>query len=153
MFFLVNISYAQEIIRENIGSGGASKTINNIHFNQSIGQQSSVNGTVSNNDITLRQGFQQPLFRVEKRDFADINELQLELYPNPFRYDISVKFSQNPSKLIKVSLFDMRGKLIKSIDFEPQIEITIPCSDIKAGNYILNIESANKKYNANIIKQ
>jgi len=153
MFFLVNISYAQEIIRENIGSGGASKTINNIHFNQSIGQQSSVNGTVSNNDITLRQGFQQPVFRVEKRDFDDINELQLELYPNPFRYDISVKFSQNPSKLIKVSLFDMRGKLIKSIDFEPQIEITIPCSDIKAGNYILNIESANKKYNANIIKQ
>ncbi len=30
ILFLVNISYAQEIIRENIGSGGASKTINNI---------------------------------------------------------------------------------------------------------------------------
>ena len=153
LIILFKNSYSQEIIRENIGSGGVSKTINNIHFNQSIGQQSAVNGTVSNNDITLRQGFQQPVFRVEKRDFSEINELRLELYPNPFRYDISVKFSQNPSKLIKVSLFDMRGKLIKSIDFEPQIEITIPCSDIKAGNYILNIESENKKYNANIIKQ
>ena len=126
LLFLVHISYAQEIIRENIGSGGASKTIDNIHFNQSVGQQSIVNGTVSNNDITLRQGFQQPVFRVEKNTLTDITELDLVIYPNPFRYDIGVKFDQEPTEKIYVLVFDSRGRLIKKLDFEPLIEITIP---------------------------
>tara|TARA_B100001142_G_C14293403_1_gene639874 strand:- start:1231 stop:1710 length:480 start_codon:yes stop_codon:yes gene_type:complete len=153
ILFLVNISYAQEIIRENIGSGGASKTINNIHFNQSIGQQSAVNGTVSNNDITLRQGFQQPVFRVEKNNLTDITELDLVIYPNPFRYDIGVKFDQEPTEKIYVLVFDSRGRLIKKLDFDPLIEITIPCKELSTGSYLLNIKTANKQYSANIIKQ
>ena len=153
ILFLVNISYAQEIIRENIGSGGASKTINNIHFNQSIGQQSAVNGTVSNNDITLRQGFQQPVFRVEKNNLTDITELDLVIYPNPFRYDIGVKFDQEPTEKIYVLVFDSRGRLIKKLDFDPLIEITIPCKELSTGSYLLNIKTANKQCSANIIKQ
>ena len=153
ILFLVNISYAQEVIRENIGSGGASKTIDNIHFNQSVGQQSALNGTVSNNDITLRQGFQQPVFRVEKNTLIDVTELDLVVYPNPFRYDIGVRFDQKPTEKIYVLVFDSRGRLIKKLDFEPLIEITIPCKELSTGSYLLNIKTANKQYSANIIKQ
>ena len=147
------IGVGQSVIRENIGSNGASKTINNIHLNQSVGQQSALNGTVSNNDIILRQGFQQPVFRIEKNTLIDVPELDLVVFPNPFRYDISVKFDKEPSEKIDVLVFDVMGKLIKEIDFDPLIEITIPCKELARGSYLLNIRTSNQQYSANIIKQ
>ena len=153
IIFLVNISHAQELVRENIGSGGASKNIDNTHINQSIGQQSALNGTVSNNDITLRQGFQQPIFRIERSVLIDISILDLVVYPNPFRYDIGVKFDQEPIEKVNVFIHDARGRLIKNLSFNPQIEITIPCKELARGSYVLNISTSNKQYSANIIKQ
>ena len=153
VFFIPFISLAQELVRENIGSGGASKTIDNTHINQSIGQQSALNGTVSNNNITLRQGFQQPVFRVEKNTLLDVTELDLVVYPNPFRYDIGVKFDQQPIEKVNVFIHDTRGRLIKNLSFNPQIEITIPCKELARGSYVLNIRTSNKQYSANIIKQ
>ena len=151
--FLVNISYAQEVVRENIGSAGASEKIGTTHISQSIGQQSALNGTVSNNDITLRQGFQQPVFRVEKNTLIDVTELDLVVFPNPFRYDIGVKFDQQPNERVNVFIHDTRGRLIKNLSFNPQIEITIPCKELARGSYVLNISTSNKQYSANIIKQ
>ena len=156
MIFLSIVSFtltAQEVIRENIGSSSTSKTIDNIHINQSVGQQSALNGTVSNNDITLRQGFQQPVFRVEKNTLADITELDLVVYPNPFRYDIGVKFDQKPIEKVNVLIHDARGRLIKNLSFNPQIEMTIACKELTRGSYVLNIRTSNKQYSANIIKQ
>ena len=151
--FLVNTSFSQEIIRENIGSSGDSKKNNNIHLNQSVGQQSAINGTVSNNNLALRQGFQQPVFRIEKNTLIDVPELDLVVFPNPFKYDISVKFDKEPTEKIDVLVFDVRGRLIKKIDFDPLIEITIPCKELARGSYLLNIRTSNKQYSANIIKQ
>ena len=153
LIFLINISYAQELLRENIGSGGASEKIGTTHINQSVGQQSAVNGTVSNNDITLRQGFQQPIFRVEKNNLIDVSELDLVVYPNPFRYDIGVKFDQQPLDKVNILIHDTRGRIVKNLTFDPQIDITIPCKDLARGSYILSINSSNKQYSANIIKQ
>ena len=34
LIFLINISYAQELLRENIGTGGASEKIGTTHINQ-----------------------------------------------------------------------------------------------------------------------
>lgn len=144
---------AQEVIRENIGSSGTSKTINNIYFNQSIGQQSALSGTVTNNKISLRQGFQQPVFRVEQNTLKDITELDLIVYPNPFRYDISVKFDRQPIEKVQVSILDKSGRIIKNLSFNPQIEITIPFKEFVRGSYVLNIVTSNKQYSTNIIKQ
>ena len=144
---------AQEVIRENIGSNGTSRTINNIYFNQSIGQKSAIYGTVTNNNIVLRQGFQQPVFRVEQNNLKNITELDLVVYPNPFRYDISVKFDQQPIEKVQVSILDKSGRIIKNLSFNPQIEITIPCRELARGSYVLNIITSNKKYSTNIIKQ
>jgi len=153
VIFSVNISYAQELVRENIGSSGASGIVDKIHINQSVGQQSALNGTVSNNDITLRQGFQQPIFRIEKNTLTDISVLDLVIFPNPFRYDISVRFNQEPTERIDVLIFDTKGRLIKKLDFDPLIEIIIPCKELARGSYLLNIKTSNKQYSANIIKQ
>jgi hypothetical protein len=153
VIFSVNISYAQELVRENIGSSGASGIVDKIHINQSVGQQSALNGTVSNNDITLRQGFQQPIFRIEKNTLTDISVLDLVIFPNPFRYDISVRFNQEPTERIDVLIFDTKGRLIKKLDFDPLIEIIIPCKELARGSYLLNIKTSNKQYRANIIKQ
>lgn len=153
VIFSVNISYAQELVRENIGSSGASGIVNKIHIKQSIGQQSALNGTVSNNDITLRQGFQQPIFRIEKNSLTDISVLDLVIFPNPFRYDISVRFNQKPTERINILIFDTKGRLIKKLDFDPLIEIIIPCKELATGSYLLNIKTSKKQYSANIIKQ
>jgi len=153
LIFLINVSYAQELLRENIGSSGDSEKIGTTHINQSVGQQSAVNGTVSNNNITLRQGFQQPIFRVEKNNLIDVAELDLVVYPNPFRYDVGVKFDQQPIDKVYILIHDVRGRVVKSLTFNPQIDIIIPCRDLTRGSYILNISSSNKQYSANIIKQ
>ena len=108
---------------------------------------------MSNNNIILRQGFQQPIFRVEKNNLIDVSELDLVVYPNPFRYDIGVKFDQQPLDKVYILIHDTRGRMVKNLTFDPQIDITIPCKDLARGSYILSINSSNKQYSANIIKQ
>ena len=151
--FLINIAYAQELLRENIGSSGNSKIIGKNYISQSIGQQSAITSTVSNNNISLRQGFQQPVFKVERNILPADEELDLVVFPNPFRYDIGVHFDQAPLEQVNVSIYDTKGRIIKDLSFNPQIDLIIPCKELASGSYVLKIISSNKKYSANIIKQ
>ena len=151
--FLIQISYAQEIIRENIGSAGKSNKIDNVLLRQSVGQMSIASGTVENGDVSLRQGFQQPVFRVERNALNNTEELDVVVYPNPFRYDISVKFENEPTDKINIFIYDAKGRLIKQLEYDPLREITIPCMQLARGTYLLNIQTSNKYFSANIIKQ
>ena len=59
----------------------------------------------------------------------------------------------SPNNVVNVLIHDTRGRLIKNLSFNPQIEITIPCKELARGSYVLNISTSNKQYSANIIKQ
>ena len=152
LIFLPFISISQEIIRENIGSTGTTNKIENIHFRQSIGQSSASTGVVYNNGIILRQGFQQPILQINKIKPLNGEELDVLVYPNPFRSDINITFPKIPSGKVHISIYDVKGKIIKNIDYLSLKELKIPLQDLAKGSYLLNINNSNKNYNANLIK-
>ena len=86
----------------------------------------------TNNNTTLRQGFQQPVFRIEKTiSNNSAEELKLSIFPNPFRYDFSVLFEKEPIENINITIYDKIGRLVKEIE----------------------LKTSNKKFTSNIIKQ
>ena len=151
---LNNICFGQELIRENIGSSGTNNKINNTHIRQSVGQKSSVNGTIINNNITLRQGFQQPTLKFKKINLQQgISELALTIFPNPFRYDFSIKLDEIPQGEIKIIIYDNSARIIKNLKYESQKEIKINCKDLSRGTYIIHISTDEKQFKTYIIKQ
>ncbi|MDC0204398.1 T9SS type A sorting domain-containing protein [Flavobacteriales bacterium] len=147
-----HIIVAQSLIRESIGSGGNIYNSKNIYLRTSIGQNSASVGSVKNNNITLRQGFQQPLLRIIKEESV-IGELDLIIYPNPFKNHINIEFSEIQDEEIVIMIYDNRGKIIKKLNYNMLKEITIPFYSFARGSYFLNIISGEKQYNTTIIKQ
>ena len=146
-------SFSQVIVRENIGSAGGTKKIDNIHFRHSIGQSSAAVGIVSNNGIVLRQGFQQPIIQIKKQDLLVGAELDVLVFPNPFTDRINIQFPKLLTERVYVSIYDNRGKIVKQLDYFSLQNINIPLDILVRGSYLLNIKCSNKNYNATLIKQ
>tara|TARA_A100001234_G_C12603312_1_gene376015 strand:+ start:202 stop:693 length:492 start_codon:yes stop_codon:yes gene_type:complete len=152
IFLLPITALSQEIIRENIGSLGSVNKIDNIHFRQSIGQSSSATGVFNKNGIILRQGFQQPFLLIKKINLLQKNELDVLVFPNPFKSEINVKLIELPIGTVQLIIYDVNGKVVKQIDYKAKRDIIIPLQNLTNGNYILNINNSNKNYNATLIK-
>jgi hypothetical protein len=99
---------AQKIIRSSMGSFGNSTTEGGNAFRQTVGQPSSTN-VLSEDNIVLRQGFQQPLSG--KAKMKAIKECTLYIGPNPATdmVNISVKESMDSRE---ITVYNMMGELI-----------------------------------------
>ncbi|WP_300670280.1 T9SS type A sorting domain-containing protein [Soonwooa sp.] len=67
----------------------------------------------------------------------DLSKEQISVYPNPVMDVISLSDFKNVKR---VSISDISGKLVKNVD-NPKESINI--SELKKGNYILNIQTVN----------
>jgi hypothetical protein len=144
------------IIRSTMGVSGLSKTIltskGSYIVSQSIGQ-SSVIGTFNNNGYTVSQGFQQPFISARIVQPPTENNLKVTLYPNPFRRSINISFDDPITNDIFVILSDMMGRIIFSQKFPASQLIYMPLAYIPDGIYIIKINTENKVFISNIIKQ
>jgi len=162
LLFVYSIVFSQEeslsfsIGRSNIGMGGSTKIISSnnttYYINQSIGQ-SSVIGTSSNEEYTLRQGYQQTSNYVVKIQGLEDSLLNASIYPNPFQQSIFISFYESISNDIQVTLFDISGSLIFSRKYPPSQLIRLNVNDISNGSYIINVSSSKKKISAKLIKR
>jgi hypothetical protein len=149
-------SKSYSLTRSNLGTGGSSKVVktNNGNYNisQSIGQ-SSVIGTSSNNGYYLRQGYQQPINKIQvaEESFKN-NNLAASVFPNPFEHSVFVSFNENMKQDITVLVFDVAGKEIYSKTFSASQRIELNLGKISSGSYILKVLSNNKLFNAKLIK-
>jgi len=75
---------------------------------------------------------------------AEQNTNQLKIYPNPAKQyaNISLPFSTNKNSIIK--LFDVSGKIVKTITTEGASEIRINISDLSNGVYHVIVENNSK---------
>ena len=75
----------------------------------------------------------------------DINQLQLNLYPNPADTTLTIEFSNSSSEELTLSLFNLQGKLIqKDIRNPIQRQIDLDVSKVSNGIYLLKIASGEK---------
>lgn len=71
-------------------------------------------------------------------------------YPNPA--DKSVRIS-SPSPIEKITVQDIRGNVVRTVDAEKQTEITLPVSNWRKGIYILKVQTGTTVSNHKIIKK
>jgi hypothetical protein len=153
-FLTSSLVFSQNVQRSSLGSSGDTKevVIKNKHYyiSQSVGQ-SSVIGTFTNGSKTIRQGFQQPLIKVEYISSLD-NHLNASVYPNPVSTYVTILFNETLKTSTDILIYDTTGKLVYNKSQEPTDSFKVDMSYLASGVYLLNLTSGNKKFIARLIK-
>jgi len=156
-FFLcvVSPSKAQELVRSTLSISGFSKQLSEADgaflIQQSIGQAGAI-GTTQVSGVELRQGFIQSNLKVSKRIDA-VSDLDAVVFPNPIRSELNVKFNENISDKIFISMYDMMGRLVFIKEQNPQQEITLDVENLASSAYSLRIATGTKQFKVNILKR
>ena len=157
LFFLLlsTALYSQEynILRQTTGMTGGSSTIqlNNqdYHVQQSIGQ-ASVIGSFSTSNSTLRQGFIQPNVLLLRH--ISNEELKITIYPNPFRASISMELEEDLNTYVDLKIFDITGRVVYVHNYSSFSYTELNLSFLRSGSYVIQIQSDNKLFSAQIQK-
>ncbi|MBE9468390.1 MAG: T9SS type A sorting domain-containing protein [Bacteroidetes bacterium] len=91
-------------------------------------------------------------FLVDNSNIEDIHKLRINIYPNPVNNQVNIELSDEwqPEK---VQLYNIMGRLLKSINVNKFKNITMNFSDIPKGIYILKLLDKEKFISYRIIKQ
>jgi hypothetical protein len=131
-------------------------------MSQVVGQSSVITGTESKQGTVFRQGFKQPT-SIQKKVLSS-GMLQMagegspwsfQAYPNPFKDALSIKFDQNTTLPVRLTLYDIDANIIWEQSFpENQSEIKIDkFQGIKVGKYILQVFQKGKPQSQSLIKE
>ncbi|PHR13648.1 MAG: hypothetical protein COA40_03530 [Aequorivita sp.] len=71
------------------------------------------------------------------------NENSIVFYPNPVKNELILRTSQPNAESLKIKIYNMEGKLLKSEGFNFQKEVILDISNFSKGLYFLNIEDEN----------
>jgi len=77
----------------------------------------------------------------------------LTVYPNPASNDVSVSFTLKQNSDVKVSVYDLNGRLVKSIEtvqVNGTYKKTISLSDISSGTYLFKVSTNNQAFSQKI---
>lgn len=152
--FIGSVLVAQDLQRAVVASGGGSFLLEtaerNYYVSQTIGQ-SGVIGTIGQDGLRLRQGFQQPpLMVVQAPD--DETSLQARLYPNPVRYQLNISLANNLKGQLAVKLFDTSGKLVLDASYPAGQPISMDLSELSSGVYLISLQHQTNSFTSRIIK-
>jgi hypothetical protein len=151
IFFSFNLS-AQRLHHQMISSQGSnSKLKNGMLVNQSIGQLSSTGNYISSK-ISMSQGYIQSQSSV-KGMTHNINSISTIVYPNPFSDILNFGFSTEIEKNVRITIFDVRGRLIYSNELKPIGNLlTVKSLNFAGGTYFVKLEGKDLNYSSQIIK-
>ena len=111
LLLLITFSgYSQRLHHQMLSSQGTSThTSSGISVRQTIGQQSPI-GNYRNGNIIAGQGFlQSNKMKIKTPPVISITTIT---YPNPFIDKVNFRFSSPISGPIKITLFDVMGRLV-----------------------------------------
>ena len=155
LFFLSGwftvLSQAQSIHHQMTSSQGASLHVsNNLMVQQTIGQQSAI-GNYLGSAFSVGQGFQQG--RISKSKGPSALNIQIMTFPNPFTSKINFQFSASIDGLIKISIYDITGRVVMYSEKE-LLNNTIILENLNFpdGQYIVKLSAKNFNYTTNLIK-
>lgn len=141
------------ISRSTLSIAGASRTIpgksQTALLQQSIGQNGVI-GIFRNESIELRQGFIQPIFL--QKQVPEQNNKGITVWPNPFVYDVNIKFNKKPGANPELSVYDITGKVIHIEKLPAEESVNINLSFLPGGLYIFKIRDNNLLCYSKIMK-
>jgi hypothetical protein len=142
---------AQSVHHQMTSSQGASVQVsNNLKVQQTIGQQS-VTGNYLGSAFSVGQGFQQG--RISKSKGPAALNIQIMTFPNPFTSKINFQFSTTIEGLIKVSMYDITGRVVMTSEKELLNNIlSLDNLNFPDGQYIVKLSAKNFNYTTNLIK-
>ena len=136
-------SQAQSVKRQCVSSYGATIASNNIICMQTVGQPFNTIASFKNKTPIL-PGFQQPVvFKVETINSSLLKTLNLNIYPNPASYSVTIQ----SGKLIENSIIcvtDITGKVIMSDSAIQFHTYSINCEAWANGIYIITVSDKNQ---------
>ena len=132
-------------------SQGASVQVSNkIKVQQTIGQQS-VTGNYSGSTFSVGQGFQQG--RISKSKGTAALNIQIMTFPNPFTSKINFQFSASIDGPIKVSIYDITGRVVMNAEKELFNNVlSLDNLNFPDGQYIVKLSTKNFNYTTNLLK-
>jgi hypothetical protein len=152
LLFLLTIScYSQKLHHQMLSSLGSSSQVpGGIVVRQSIGQQSAI-GNFKNSNIVVGQGFQQSSKMNPIVTPAIV--IYTNTYPNPFIDKVNFQFSSPVQGPIKISLFDILGRLVFTAEkFTTNNIVTIENLFFPEGEYFAKLTGNNFTYTTNLLK-
>jgi hypothetical protein len=130
--------------------GTSSRASGGVVVRQTIGQQSAIRNYRDSNFI-VGQGFQQS--NKMKTAVPPVISVTTTTYPNPFVDSINFQFSFPVSGPIKISLFDVMGRLVY---YKQKVSInntlTIDNLSFAQGEYFVKLTAKNYTYSTNLLK-
>lgn len=153
LLFLIENASGQQLHRQMLSSQGSTITLKSgIMVLQTIGQQS-LTGNASVSNLTLQQGFQQSLLAKFSPTY-NINTIATTIYPNPFRDNMNINFSQSIAGEMTIALYNMFGVMIyKEQKQNPALTLTFNFNDLPTGSYVLQLTADNYAFSKTLIKQ
>lgn len=152
LLFLTLTVSAQKLHHQAISSLGLSThSVNGLSIKQSVGQQSVIGNSTANN-LFLGQGFLQGKFTNFKSQ-PNISLIETSIYPNPFFDKINFQFSNIITGLISISIYDITGKLIFSVDKQSSNNLlSIDQLHFPEGEYLVKLSADNYNYSTIILR-
>ncbi|MEM7085352.1 MAG: T9SS type A sorting domain-containing protein [Bacteroidota bacterium] len=140
--------------RSTLGMAGSSARVAvgdaAYYISSSIGQRSVI-GTASNEQFTIRQGFQQPPIRVMAIPNITTT-LNTSIYPNPVSDLVTVSFGDTINSDILSILYDIQGREVLTTITAPTQSFQLDMSQFAAGTYILKIRVESDIFSTRLIK-
>ena len=152
LLLLITFSgYSQRLHHQMLSSQGTSTHISSgISVRQTIGQQSPI-GNYRNGNIIAGQGFlQSNKMKIKTPPVISITTIT---YPNPFIDKVNFRFSSPISGPIKITLFDVMGRLVYNKEKMPY-DNTLTIDDLffAQGEYFVKLTAKNYTYTTNLLK-
>lgn len=130
--------------------GGTAHTSSGVIVRQTIGQQSAI-GNYRNSNFNVGQGFQQS--NKMKAVAPTVVVIKTIAYPNPFFEKVNFKFSSSIDGPIKITLYDVLGRLVFTDEKLPINNIvTIDNLFLPEGEYFAKLIANNFTYSTNLLK-
>ena len=134
-----------------VNTQSSSIDLYNAKVLQSVGQLSPI-GNYFSNKTSVIQGFQQP-FLMASIEKTIIDEGVIA-YPNPFSTDLNIKFESIKPEQIRIDVYDVNGKFIRSFKPENNEEIiTLPLETLMSAEYLIRLRAKNLEYSTKVIKK
>ena len=149
--FIFSISASAQLHHSMISGQSSYTDKYNVNVLQSVGQLSLI-GNFSSSKVSVIQGFQQPFIRyINERPIVNQNIIS---YPNPFYSDLNIEFINNKPKTVRVDIFDISGRFIKSFeskDFDNILNLDL--EGLQSSEYIINVKGNGINYSTKVIKK
>jgi len=154
IFFLSSISFhskCQTIYSQTISSFGSSNNISSseLIIHQSVGQ-ASISGNFNLQKNPVHQGFLKGIYSI----LNSSEEVIILSYPNPFQEKLILEFFPFLEGLIKVSVYDLNGKMVHQSDYQTeQNKVNLDFEYLSNSVYLVLVSSKNHVFQTRIIKK